>query len=136
MIMQCALTVFLAFILSGCAIKDTLRFDVTVNNVGDRDLEEVKTKFPNFYFPSGTLSHKMISSYSLYSGEVPKEATVSWRFPGERPYMPDHVVTIAIPSNRSTVVHGDLKYDLTFDLNGETVVPHWVIHDYTWMKDN
>src|ERR1700712_1401609 len=119
MIVQYAFIVSLALILIGCAIKDMLRFGVTVNNVGNRDLDEVKTKFQGLYFPSGVLSHKMISSYSLYAGEVPKEATISWRFPGERPYKPAHVVTVAIPSNRPKIVHdGDSKYDLTFDLDG------------------
>lgn len=123
-----ALALGLALLLISCEIKNALRFNVTVNNVGDLDLDDVKVQFQDFYDHAGILSHKTFSIYSYYAGKIPKEATISWRFQGERPYMPDHVVTVAIPVERQKFGSAT-EYELRFDLDGETVKPRWIVNN-------
>ena len=70
----------------------------------------------------------------MFEGRWPKVATIKWRFDGDRPYMPDHEVTVAIPP-RPELEGPDEEVTLWFDLDGEGVTVRLEKYDYGWIHE-
>jgi len=69
----------------------------------------------------------------MFEGRWPKVATIKWRFDGDRPYMPDHEVTVAIPPRLE--LGPDEELTLWFDVDGEGVTVRLKKDDYGWIRD-
>lgn len=123
--------------LSGChPVRSAAPFDVAARSVGSERLASVRIEFEGFWHSMGFLSPGGGGSqYSLFEGRWPKVATIKWRFDGDRPYMPDHEVTVAIPP-RPELEGPDEKLTLWFDLDGEGVTVRLEKRDYGWIYEH
>lgn len=130
------LAMFFVAALSGChPVRPQAPFDVAARNVGNSRLAEVSVEFEGFWHSMGFLgAGGGGKQYSLFEGRWPKVATVRWRIDGDRPYMPDHEVTVAIPP-RPELEGPDEKLTLWFDLDGEGVAVRVEKYDYGWIRE-
>lgn len=137
-----ALAVFWVAALSSChAVRRSAPFDVAVRYVestGDVQgvrLVDIRVEFEGFFHHFGSGGPRSGSArYSLFEGSWPEVATVRWRIDGDRPYMPDHEVTVVIPP-RPELEGPDEEVTLWFDLDGKGVAVRLEKYDYGWIRD-
>lgn len=118
----------------GCqaiAMAKSLVFDVRARNIGTADIKLVDIQFPGFA-QSGPILPAAPNGgdvgYSGFRGSWPTTARVKWRFRDERPYMPDHEATVAVPPHPK--LERDDYLELWFDLDGKQVTARYKV----WVK--
>lgn len=133
------LAIFCVVSFSGChemRLASQAPFDVAARNAGNLRLANVSVEFEGFRHSFGLLLPPGAGGgrYSLFEGRWPEVATIKWRIDGERPYMPDHEATVAVPP-RPKLEGPDEEVTLWFDLDGEGVTVRLETYDYGWIRE-
>ena len=122
-------------LIQGCALARKDHFDVAVRNVGGVELDRVVVEFEGFFDQPGVLPAGVHKSFDDYIGRFPKEAKLTWRLSGSE-YMPDVSTVVPVPLERPPLERGKAqRYELLFELNGETAMARYLVNDYTWINE-